>query len=117
MAMAWALGREGARLSHMEAKEEARLAAIPPEAYYSRTIEFDTSKLGELRVHLKTIDERVRELEIKLKIASRRARIDYQKWFRKVERVMKQKPQDSVLKGSLAGFRVVSGHRFLRKRR
>ncbi|MEP1075198.1 hypothetical protein NDI52_07300 [Leptolyngbya sp. PL-A3] len=88
MAMAWALGREGARLSYLVAKEETRLATLYQGSPYSRSIEFTNSQIGQLKMRVNVINERVRELERQQKIASRRARIDYLKWIRKVERVL-----------------------------
>ncbi|MEO1146700.1 MAG: hypothetical protein AAFY26_14030 [Cyanobacteria bacterium J06638_22] len=87
MGMAWALGQEGARLSQQVAKEESRLANLYPDSHYSKSLELSTAQLGKTRMQVKVIDERVRELERQLKVASRRARIDYLKWLRKVERI------------------------------
>jgi hypothetical protein len=86
MAMAWSLGREGAALSRLEAKEKNRLAALPVETSSYRTFDTATMQLGQLRVQIRAVDARIRDLEKQLKVASHRGRIDYQKWIKKVER-------------------------------
>ncbi|MEP1079375.1 hypothetical protein NDI52_28610 [Leptolyngbya sp. PL-A3] len=105
MAMAWALGREGARLSHLVAKEETRLSALYQESPYRRSIELSNSEIGQAKMQVNVLNARIRELERQQKTLSRRVRIDYAKWIRKVERILPSTPRaQQLLKEQLGGF-------------
>ena len=98
MAMAWSLGREGAELARLEAKEETRLAALPVETNTYRTFDTATMQLGHLRMQIRTVDARIRDLEKQLKVVSRRGRIDYQRWIKKVERLRRRQPYAATVR-------------------